>query len=308
MNTPDLDTLIEATVSSALVGDKRSMHSDLPAALFAGVHLKAGKARMPAWTAEDERFLAENLGVLSEAEIGEALGRTVCAVHIHWKRDMGLKAPSKKPDILTANQAAKLLGVDGHSTALWVDAGLIPGRLMAGERKIRLIDRKALERWALDVNNWIYFDIEKIADGRLRRLTQLRKKRWGDEWLRTTEVAAMHGVTTSEIKRMIQMGRLPSAVHVEHSLCGRHKSLGWATWLVLRSDAEKLVIHTRANMASMFTPAGDRFLVHAIDDLGYSSWLVARLMNGKRQRRPGAHAYTDGGIYARHKKLTREAK
>jgi len=75
------------------------------------------------WSEREDEFLRQNLGVLSEEEIGAALRRTLTAVHLRWKRDLGLPAPSKTPGYMTANQAAKILAVDVHAVCRWSRVG-----------------------------------------------------------------------------------------------------------------------------------------------------------------------------------------
>jgi hypothetical protein len=104
---------------------------------------------------------------------------------------------------------------------------------------MRLIPRVSFYRWVVSPSNWIYFDWKKIPDRRLRRLCQLRAKRWGDEWWDTPTVARHHGVTTSDVKRLIYRKELP-AVQVAVSRSGRHKDPSWLNWFVLKSEAVKV--------------------------------------------------------------------
>ena len=151
---------------------------------------------------------------------------------------LAIPGPSKAKDVVTAQGGARLLGIDAHKIAHWVDMGLIPGRLMAGERKIRLIKRADFERWVLTTDNWIYFDPKKIADKRLKRLCQLRAKRWDDEWWPTNKVARLHGVDTKDVQRLIYRGEIP-AVRLPVSLGGRDHNRRWSNWFVKKSDALK---------------------------------------------------------------------
>jgi hypothetical protein len=192
------------------------------------------KARV--WTTGEDAFLKQNLGYLTDLQIGQALGRSENAVRLRWKRDLDLPSPSKAPDVITADGAARLLGIDGHKTAHWVDKGLIPGRLMAGARKIRLIKRSDFERWVLSPSNWIWFDPKRVQDARLKRLCRLRAKRWGDEWWPANRVAKYHGVDTKDVQRLIYRGEIP-AVQLPVSLGGRNENRAWSNWFVKKSDA-----------------------------------------------------------------------
>lgn len=190
------------------------------------------------WKPEEDAFLRANLGILTEAEMGKALGRTEIAVRLRWKRDLQLPSPSKAPGVLTAHQAARMLGVDGHKICHWVDKGFIPGRLMAGGRKIRLIDRKAFQEWILNTANWMYFDLRKVKDAELKRLLKRAEKRWGDQWWPTPKVARYHGVRTNDVKRYIKLGRI-KATQIQYSYGGRHEAMRWKLWFVLKSEATR---------------------------------------------------------------------
>jgi len=191
------------------------------------------------WSPEDDAFLKENLGYLTDAEIGKALGRTAIAVHLHWSRDLQLPSPSKAPGVLTARDAARILNLDGHKIAHWVDKGFICGREMAGGRKIRLIEQEDFETWALNTDHWMYFDIQQVEDADLKKKLMEKAEEWGDEWWPTSQVARYHNVKTGDVKRYIKMGRL-KATQIKYSYGGRHPRLSWKYWFVLKSEAVKV--------------------------------------------------------------------
>jgi hypothetical protein len=188
------------------------------------------------WSLEEDNFLRKNLGVLSEEQIARKLGRTKTAVHLRWKRDLLLPAPSKHPNILTANQAADMLNIEIHAFCWWCDHGLIPARVLPGERRIRAIDRLDFKLWVINPQNWIYFDWKRIADPNLRRLCELRSQRWNDEWWTARQVADYHGVDVRNVSMMIKRGEL-HGVQTHVSRGGRHEKRAWAFWYVRKSDA-----------------------------------------------------------------------
>lgn len=190
------------------------------------------------WTPEEDAFLKANLGKMTEATMGKALGRTETAVRLRWKRDLQLVSPSKAPDVLTAHQAAHMLGIDAHKIAHWVDKGFIPGRIMAGGRKIRLIDRNAFVEWVMDHDHWMYFDLTQVQDEELKRLLKKEKKTWGDEWWDTPRVARHHGVKVNDVKRYIDHGRI-KAHQIQYSYGGRHPNLSWKLWFIRKSEATR---------------------------------------------------------------------
>lgn len=191
------------------------------------------------WSPEEDLFLKESLGYLTEKEIGKALGRSPGAVHLRWERDLNLPAPSKTPNILTAETISNMLGVDGHKITHWVDEGFIPGRIMPGGRKIRLVARQDFMKWVLDPQSWMYFDITKVQDADLKKQLEEQAKQWGDEWWPTPKVAKYHGVNTGDVKRYIKSGRI-KATQIKYSYGGRHSTRRWAYWFVLKSEATRI--------------------------------------------------------------------
>ncbi len=270
------------------------------------------RRKAPEWTKEEDQFLRENLGWLTDEEMGAALNRTGIAVHDRWDRDLGLPGPSKATNVITAEKAADMLGIDSHKTAFWVDMGLIPGRLMAGRRKIRLIDRQAFRRWVLNPMNWVYFDTNKVRDPELKRMLKKRAKRWGDEWWSTVQAANYHGTDTSEIKHYIHMGRLPS-FRLPVSRGGRNRDRKWSNHFVLKSDVIRMRFYKRGEAFQErlpFTPAADRFLLKAHDEWGLNFVVIGRMMKiGKvawhKGNRTIAHRYHQLKALAAKKKRSK---
>lgn len=234
------------------------------------------------WTIEEDEYLKKNLGWISEDEIAANLGRTRISVHLRWKRDLHLVAPSKHPDFITGQQASYLIGIDTHKISHWCDAGLIPFRNMAANRKMRLIYRTTFFRWATTPANWIYFNWREIPDPHLRRLCELRAHRWGDEWMSTAEVGKLHGVTSKDVQRLVYRGELP-AVQVSTSLGGRHKDPAWLNWYVKRSDAVKAVFYKGKGSTPgfSFTPRGAAWALKARNELGMTFAAINRSMGSK---------------------------
>lgn len=235
---------LDAGMPAAYVMRKTKAGADMVKALGLTKRINV-HAKNVEWSAEDDAFLRTSLGWLTDAEIAQELGRSANGVHIRWFRELQLPAPSRAPDVITANRAAELLGIDVHLTARLVDEGLIPGRVMAGGRNIRLIER--------------------VRDDRLRRLLDLRKQRWGDEWWTTGQAAKYYGVCRTLIER-----------HIVHGLM---HGVRWKNWRVLRSDAIAAKFYTGrgSRPVTIWSDAGDAFLVlaHAV---GLSHSAVAAMM------------------------------
>jgi hypothetical protein len=283
--TPDLDLAIESAVVHGQLAAGVSpavLASRASTARLVITEMRAFNphGRAPAWTAAEDDFLRASLGHLSEDEMARRLGRTPVAVHLRWKRDLRLSAPSKAPDVLTANQVAEGLGVEAHVVLHWVDSGLLPGRRLPNNRVMRVVRRADLRRWLVQSEHWLYFRAERVGQGPSRRagngydagfwrsacrLVGLARARWGDEWWRARQVADHHGVTTNDVKRFIKSGRL-AAVQVRN-LSGRHADPHWAPWFVRRSEATRAdLVFTRGKGSGHEKPqsrAADAFLVLA---------------------------------------------
>ncbi len=264
-----------------------SQKAQLPASVISAV--KRIGTKRPAsreWLPVEDAFLKATLGLLTEEDIASELNRTLIAVHLRWKRDLSLPAPSKDPSVITAHGAAKMLGIDAHKTAYWVDCGLIPGRLMPGKRKIRLIERISFLTWACSPRNWVWFDPKEVQDPHLRRLLKLEAQRWGDEWWSTRQTAEYHGVDTGTIKLQIQIGRFPNAFRLPFSRGGRDLNRKWSNWFVLKSEVEALEIphgRGRPGISRKFSNAADAWILKARDQLGMTFAEIGRTMKiGKR--------------------------
>jgi len=226
------------TFAEAEFGRKpKNKKSKIPVSLFSA-RKEAIKERAPEWTEDEDAFLRENIGKLTDEEIGKKIGRSMYAVRLRRMRDLHLPSPSKQAGVITANQAAALIGIDAHKLTYWCDAGMIPYSIMAGGRKIRLIPKVSFYRWVVSPSSWIYFDWKKIPDPHLYRLCQLRAQRWGDEWWTTSQVAKFYGkdLTAQDIKPLIKRKDIP-AVQLQYSRGGRHTSRTWSLWFIKKSDA-----------------------------------------------------------------------
>jgi hypothetical protein len=281
MRPVDIDNLIELSVAEA------ELQEGLPAQWIAANHHLGGPmlargspqpaaTRSPRWTEAEDEFLREKLGWLSLDEIAAHLGRSPNGVKLRYQRELHLPAPSKHPDWLTGHTVARVLGVDGHNVVKLVDRGHLPGRLLPGERMMRVVHRVTLYRWAVNPMHWIFFkpsvdDPGRIRDPHLRRLIQRQKERWDDEWWRSGEVAAYHGVDHTDVNRYIHAGKL--------------RGVKWGNWWVLRSEATKpgLVFYKGKGAAQCFRDwdgEGDAFVILA-RAVGLSWIAIGKLMCGR---------------------------
>ncbi len=248
--TMDLDLLVDQAAVSAEIAAGVSLPFVVARAASDGAGLPAllwqtapRKAHAPYWSAEDERFLRDHLGLLSEAEIAEQLGRTITAVHLRWKRDLALLPPSKAPTLMTCEQIGVGIRKDGHEVAKLIDRGILPGRPLPFEgRVMRVVDRVTLLRFLVNPLNWCYFDPRRVGKGgygyqrrrgaacydhafwaKARRLVLRAFEAWDDEWWRIGKVAAYWGVGHQSINQRIARGQMPAT--------------DWGNWWVLKSVA-----------------------------------------------------------------------
>lgn len=272
----ELDALVEAVAAAGQIASGRSpawvAAQSGPAGRRGTVvlaPLSRSAPRAAPWTTREDEFLRAHLGVLSEAEIAQSLGRTRMAVHLRWSRDLKLPAPSKNPVIVTGHRIAQMLGVDEHAVVKWIDRGILPGRRLPGERTIRVVDRRVLTQWVVNPAHWIYFDPRRVRDRRLRRLLALARKRWNDEWWTPGQAARYHGVDHRAVNQAIRDGRLPA--------------VKWGNWHILRSDAVRARFRQKGDATQEWSEAGDAFLVLA-NAVGLPSGAIAAMMGWTDKR------------------------
>lgn len=276
-------SFIDLAIGHAMIthGGRLTQKDMLASALAGVIRDTTKKHKSLNWSKGEDELLVAFHGLLSDADIARELGRSENAVHLRWSRDRGLPSPSKASSVITTNNIAKMLGIDGHIPAHWVDKRLLTGRWMPGKRKIRLVEQITFMVWACSPRNWIYFDPKKVQDPHLKRLLQLEAKRWGNEWWSTRRAADYHGVDAKTILSQIKVGRLPGSMHLTVSRCGRHEHRAWANWFVLRSEIRTLVIPRgkgRPGTSKKFTKAADRWILKAREKLGMTFTAIGRTM------------------------------
>lgn len=291
----DVDLLVESAAVQALLSCGVSpryvaMHSPLGTRGIAvlGQSSRPQMRRMPRWTKEEDALLRACVGVLSDAEIGEMLGRTPEAVHLRRERDLGLTAPSKRPDEVTCEQIAQGLGIDGKSVARLIDRGFLPGRRLPMKTVIRVVSRQVLLRWMVNPMNWIYFKPARVGVlmprrectkydrtfwRYVRRLLALKRARWDDEWWSIGPVAKFFGVNCKSVNQAVRRGQIPA--------------VDWGNWWILRSVATdpRYRIHSQKGTPGVsrlgWTERGDAFLLVA-RGLGIH-WSAIEKMTGVKQ-------------------------
>jgi hypothetical protein len=190
------------------------------------------------WTRSEINFLKAHLD-WTDVQIGETLGRSPTGVKIKRQR-IFQPVVSKAPGWLSANKARERLGMsDTRPVIGWIQKGLIDGKPVGVTCQQRwILPQDDLQRFVSDPVNWIYFNKDRVKDPELRRSISLAGRRFKDEWLTTRRAADLLGLTTKDITRCIQLGRLHGVQAVNRD--GRkhvHAVPRWSFWYVLRSEA-----------------------------------------------------------------------
>ena len=232
----DLDAAIE--LAEARTGIHR------PGAALRACADDGANLTMRKWTSAEEDYLKANYRRLTEEMIAEHLHRSVQSVHLHIYRELHLPAPSKHPEILTAEHVSMGLGIDGKSVHALMDRGLMPRSRCPGDDITRIIDRAVFLRWIIEPAHWIYFKPERVGAMRprgrrgytsvyddtfwesARKLVSAARDRWTDEWLTPGQCAHALGLSgrsgLHNINRAISLGNI--------------KATRWGNWRILRSD------------------------------------------------------------------------
>jgi len=182
------------------------------------------------WAPKEVEYLRKNIGKLSHEEIGLAIGRSTNAVKIYQVRH-GIHAPSKRPGWLSTNKAARLMGIEPKSLMNIYEHGRIDLHDAPVDRKFKVIRKKALYRWAVKPENWIYFKADRIRDKHLKRLVLRAQSMWDDKWLTIGEAAQRlgYGDDTRVVNAYIHRGKIKGAIQ-------------WGNWWVLESSIKDLII------------------------------------------------------------------
>ena len=158
------------------------------------------------WTEEDEDWLADNYGKLSDAVVCAHLKRTRWAITVKAKR-LGI---NRKMAFWNASHVADLFGVDRKTITHWKDRGWLTARrspITQGKHPIWHITEEEIERFICQLP-WAY-DLALMRKGDF--LTDLAKEvHQADPWLTTSEAAKLAGVCAQTLNRWCNQEGLPS--------------------------------------------------------------------------------------------------
>lgn len=228
------------------------------------------------WTAADDEFIRANILTMTFAEIGQHLGRTAPAIHVRMKKS-GLAPVTRQPGWYTTNQVARILYLDSHGVTKLCQRGILPYVRLPGKDMTKSIKRVTFYRWAVNPENWIYFHPARVRDPRLRRLIELARQRWPDEWWSTGQVADYYRLSSSNtVNHAILDGNLPAS--------------RWGNWYVKKSAALAHPFCNRRGCPDVsrksWTANAYAFLVKARDEWHLTFTIIARMMK-KREKEMG---------------------
>ena len=175
-----------------------------------GLGCKPGKRGSP-WLDQQERYIRDIWGRQTIPEMAEFLGRTVTAVSIKAKR-LGLRGQVRTGEMITANAAAEILGVDGHAVCdYWMlKCGLNGWTLTRGngERTVTVIYRTDLRRWLKEHPE--LWDSRRLAPGALwkKEPKWLQAKREADAQLPPRRFAKWTPEEDAKLLALLEQGGL----------------------------------------------------------------------------------------------------
>lgn len=161
------------------------------------------------WTETEERFLRRRWCRLPLSRLVTHLGRSPDAIE-HKVRRLGLQSVRSWPNVLLRYRLAQALGVR-HQTADRYLRDFLPAQTYyLGDEPVLGVRIKALQQWLKNPMNWWQLDVDKIREPRLRSVVRFVRRRWDDEWLTTSQAAAMFYCSNKTILNRIYDGKLPA--------------------------------------------------------------------------------------------------
>ncbi len=178
--------------------------------------LGLGTPKPPDWTAADEARLIELWGRYPDVVVAKRLHRTVKACLLKAKR-LG-RNRSTNADGWNLRELGRLMGVDSHKCAWWIERGWLKARTApygVGHNPPRIVGEASLLKFLRERPE--EHDWRRMGDpsGYYTRIAQEASA----ELLTTAEVAARYGVRISTVSQWIRKGWLPG---VRGHGCGGH--------------------------------------------------------------------------------------
>ncbi len=221
------------------------------------------------WSQEELILLEQLLPYKTYSEISAIMGRSKNALHVAQVRKR-VPAPSKRIGWLTGRMVADTLGSDIHAICAMNSRGILKMETLPGPRHILRMRKISLYVWACDPMHWPYFRQNHVTDPHLKRLIELRKERWADEWWSIGRVAKYFHTGSNTISKRIRDGKL--------------EAVDWGNYWIRSSVAMKLKIITGKGhgVKRNWSPGADAYILQARAE-GDSYAVIAKRMklNGK---------------------------
>lgn len=237
MTDIDLDALIEQSVVAAQIESGVPLHwvaknTDERLAMLLARGIEPQTERPQPWSPAEEQFVLDNLGFLSDEEMGRRLGRTTNSIKIRRVRK-SLGSASRRDTYYSARDVAEMLGVSCAKRVSWfIREGFLRGYEAPLGRLFYQVNFEDIKRFACNPMYWVYFNPRRVRHPYLRRLVLRQMRRWNDEWWDAKQAAAYHGVKLANISHAVATGKI--------------KGVRFGKWYVRRSDATdpELVVAT----------------------------------------------------------------
>lgn len=231
------------------------------------------------FTQEENKFLAENLQYLGDAECARILGRTLASIHVHAVRG-GFTHPRHAEGYYSGNVIARILGVDSHAVPCWFDLGFMesePFPYAPNSQWKRRVKISVFKRWLIRPESWIYFNVNKMTDPHLQRLVRLAQEKWGDEWWDMRKAADYVGSNTGSFQGYLISHHLPAVRAVGKE---RRRTQRWAYWYVQRSVVMQIEYPHGCGLGTtkVISERAMKFIVMARDEWGKTWQDIRRLM------------------------------
>jgi hypothetical protein len=246
------------------------------------------------WTAQEREYLRENANRMPLGQIATEMGRSRQAIKIKVGR-YRLGRQVKRDDEISLHDAGELMGKCGKSLCDLHERGVFPARVLPHDGiRALAVSLPRLYRWAVQPQNWVYFDAEGIRDEKLRRLVLLAQSRWPDEWLTTGQV--MERVNGRFGHALLHHTDVNRAI-VNHGL----PAVRWYNWRIKASDMDAFdwaAIKGGAGSATLFpwNSGCDEYVVLA-SAVGLPRPLISHLCGWTEDptgKRPGYRVKTLG--------------
>lgn len=173
--------------------------------ITAGLLSRHERAYQRPWTEEEDEYLAERWGRISDIKVAAHINRTITACQIRVKRHLGI---NRHTQFYTQREVAHVFGIDEHKIGMLREAKLLDGKpapFFFGLNRVWRFEEKQIEAF-IRKYPW-HYDRSRIEEGTyFRRIADNVQD--ADPWLTTQEFAELAGVTRNCVSANIRGGRL----------------------------------------------------------------------------------------------------